>query len=181
MDIDMKSDNLAAALQRARTVLQRRPDMGLHDDAPAVARVEGGTRVVSRHPNGIEVVSDMPKELGGNGEHVTPGWLFRAGLASCAATCIAMTAAEEGLTLDLLEVQAGSRSDTRGVLGMQEDDGTAVYAGSQDLQLQVRIRANGVASHALHALVEQGLRCSPVPTSVRDGAAFALQIEVGAD
>jgi hypothetical protein len=34
---------------------------------------------------------------------VTPGWLFRAGFASCAATCIAMGAAAQGIELASLE------------------------------------------------------------------------------
>jgi uncharacterized OsmC-like protein len=176
----MNSENLAAALRRARNVLQRRPDMGLHDDAPAVARLEGNTRVVSRHANGTEVVSDMPAELGGSGDQVTPGWLFRAGLASCAATSIAMAAASEGVVLDLLEVQAGSRSDTRGVLGMKDEAGMEIYPGSQDLRLRVRIRANGVADEALRALVAAGLHCSPIPASVRNANAMALDVEIEA-
>ena len=73
--------------------------MGMHDDAPATARWRGGTRVVTSHANGIEIPTDMPGELGGSGDRVTPGWLFRAGLASCAATRIAMGAAAEGIEL----------------------------------------------------------------------------------
>jgi uncharacterized OsmC-like protein len=174
----MNQEHLAAALQRARTVLERRPDMGLHDDAPAIARLESGTRVASRHPNGMEVVSDMPRELGGGGEQVTPGWLFRAGLASCAATCIAMNAAMQGIALESLEVEATSRSDTRGALGMVEQDGTSVCAASRDLQMKVRVRATGVTGDVLRALVESGLACSPVPTAVRKGSPLALHIDI---
>ncbi|MET0813631.1 MAG: OsmC family peroxiredoxin, partial [Pseudoxanthomonas sp.] len=85
---------------------------------------------------------------------------------------------EEGIVLDLLEVQAGSRSDTRGVLRMQDETGVAVYAGSQDLQLQVRIGAHAVPEETLRALVEEGLRCSPVPTAVRNGTPLAVRVEI---
>lgn len=176
----MNNDHLATALQRARTVLQRRPDMGLHDDAPALARMQTGTRMVVRHANGAEVISDMPPELGGEGAQVTPGWLFRAGLASCAATCISMSAAMEGITLESLEVEAASRSDTRGVLGMIDEDGVPVCAGSRDLQLKVRLRAPGVPPATLRRVVEAGLRCSPVPVSIRKGSALELQLDIGA-
>lgn len=176
----MQTQNLANALQRAKTVLQRRPDMGLHDDAPAIARLEGGTRVVSQHANGTEVTTDMPPELGGSGEQVTPGWLFRAGLASCAATCIAMTAATEGIQLELLEVQAGSRSDTRGVLGMAEADGEPVFAGARDVSLQIKVRAAGASSEALQRMVERSLSCSPVPASLLAATPLALQLDVDA-
>lgn len=176
----MKSDNLATALQRARTVLHRRPDKGLQDDAPAIARLEAGTRVVSRHANGTEMVTDMPRELGGGGAHVSPGWLFRAGLASCAATCIAMNAAADGVVLESLAVEATSRSDTRGVLRMMEADGTPVSAGAHDLTLQVRIRAAGIDPHTLRRMVEQGLRASPIAVTVTGGAPLALQVDIEA-
>jgi len=176
----MNNDNLASALQRARSVLQRRPDMGLHDDAPAIARMETSTRMVVRHANGAQVASDMPRELGGEGQDVTPGWLFRAGLASCAATCISMNAATEGVRLESLEVEATSRSDTRGVLGMHDESGEAVCAASRDLQLKVRLRASGVSPTLLRELVEAGLRCSPVPVAISKGNPLELQLEIDA-
>ena len=154
----MTMQDVAAAMQRVETVLQRRPEMGLHDDAPAAARWEGGTRVVSSHANGTQMATDMPGELGGSGDQVTPGWLFRAGLASCAATRIAMGAAAEGIELAALEVVASSRSDTRGLLG-HGGCATAqpVPAGPRDVQLLVRISAHGVEPERLRALVEQKL------------------------
>ncbi len=100
---------IAAALQRVQAVLQRRPESGLHDDSPATARWQRGMRVVSSHANGTEVATDMPAELGGSGDKVTPGWLFRAGVASCAVTTLAMVAVEEGIELSALEVRMGSR------------------------------------------------------------------------
>ena len=98
----MAAPDLATALQRVHAVLQRRPDTGLHDDAPATACWRGGTRVIASHANGAQVLTDMPAELGGTGDQVTPGWLFRAGFASCTATCIAMNAASAGIELDAL-------------------------------------------------------------------------------
>ncbi|MEJ7688909.1 MAG: hypothetical protein WKG52_19115, partial [Variovorax sp.] len=88
----MTMQDIAAALQRVEAVLQRRPETGLHDDAPAAARWERGTRVVTHHASGAQMATDMPGELGGSGDQVTPGWLFRAGLASCAATSIVVSA-----------------------------------------------------------------------------------------
>ncbi|HUE09319.1 MAG TPA: hypothetical protein VMQ54_00200, partial [Steroidobacteraceae bacterium] len=110
----MASQEIAAAMQRVESILTRRPEVGLHDDEPATARWQGGARVASSHANGTLLLTDMPTELGGTGDQVTPGWLFRAGLASCLATRIAMGAAAAGFELTLLEVLAGSRSDARG-------------------------------------------------------------------
>jgi len=125
----MSMQEIASALERMKSVLRRRPSAGLHDDAPATARWENGTRVVAIHANGARVLTDMPGELGGSGDQVTPGWLFRAGLASCAATTIAMSAAAKGIEIAELEVKASSRSDTRGILGMTDADGAMVFAG----------------------------------------------------
>lgn len=174
----MAMQDIAAALERVESVLQRRPSSGVHDDAPAVASWQHDTRVVARHANGAQMATDMPTELGGSGDQVSPGWLFRAGLASCAATSIAMKAASLGIELQALEVRASSRSDARGLLGMAGDDGAPVSAGPSDLQLHVRIAAPGVPAQRLRELVDDGLRCSPIPTAVRSATPVALQVDV---
>jgi uncharacterized OsmC-like protein len=176
--LPMNLEKLSAAIHRAQTVLRRRPDMGVHDDSPVTSRWQGGTRVVSRHENGTEIASDMPSELGGSGDHVTPGWLFRAGLASCAATSIAMTAAAEAIELTTLEVRVTSRSDARGLLNMTDERGALIYAGPSDLQLHVRISASNATPERLRALVEAACRCSPIPNVVQNAAPLELQIEV---
>jgi uncharacterized OsmC-like protein len=173
--------DVATAMQRAQTALRRRPQLGLHDDAPATARWESGTRVVASHANGKQLPTDMPSELGGTGDQVSPGWLFRAGLASCAATTIAMAAAAKGIELTALEVRASSRSDTRGLLGMTDADGEPVYAGPGDLQLHVRICAHGVPAEQLRALVQDSQRCSPIPNAVERAVPMTLRIEVDAE
>ena len=174
----MASQQIAAAMQRVESVLKRRPEVGLHDDAPATARWESGTRVVSSHANGTRLVTDMPTELGGSGEQVTPGWLFRAGLASCLATRIAMGAAVAGFELAMLEVLASSRSDARGIFGMSEASGEPVCAGPRDIQVLVRIAAPGVSPERLRILIEESNRCSPVSAAVRDEVPMTLCIEV---
>lgn len=176
----MAEQVIAAAVRRARSVLQRRPATGLHDDAPATARWKDGLRVVASHANGAQVLTDMPSELGGSGDQVTPGWLFRAGLASCAATSIAMTAAANGIALAALEVRVSSRSDARGLLGMADPAGVPVYAGPGDMQLHVKIAARDVTSLRLRALVEDSLRHSPIPNAVTHATPLALHVAVEA-
>lgn len=174
----MSLQDVATALERVAAVLRRRPETGRHDDAPAAARWMGGTRVATSHANGTEVITDMARELGGSGDRVTPGWLFRAGFSSCAATSIAFAAAAEGILLTALEVSAHSRSDTRGILGLAGTDGLPVYAGPGDVTLVVRIAATGVDAPRLRALVEAGLARSPVPNAVSRATPYALHIEV---
>lgn len=176
----MAVQDVATALQRVEAVLRRRPNVGVHDDAPATARWDGGTRIVASHANGTQVLTDMPTELGGRGDQVTPGWLLRAGLASCAATRIAMAAATAGIELKTLELLASSRSDVRGLLGIAGADGEPVSAGPSDVQLLVRIAADGVSPERLRALVEDSHRCSPVHCAMQEVVPVALRIEVEA-
>ena len=176
----MGAENMAAALQRVRAVLQRSPETGLHDDAPATARWNGATRIVASHENGLQMLTDMPCELGGSGDKVTPGWLFRAGLASCAATTIVMAAARAGVALQALDVRASSRTDTRGLLGMMRANSVSVSAAPQDVQLNIKIAAQGLPAQQLRALVEEGLRCSPISCAVQNALPVALHIKVEA-
>ena len=175
----MTAQEIAAALQRVGAVVQRRPDFAMHEEAPATARWEGGTRIVASHANGAKLATDMPREFGGAGNDVTPGWLFRAGFAACTATCIAMGAAAKGIELASLEVLATSKSDIRGLLGMTDAEGEPVPAGPRDVQLVVRISATGVDPARLRTLVEDSYCCSPISSAVRSAVPVDLHIEIG--
>jgi uncharacterized OsmC-like protein len=174
----MAAQDIAAAVQRVEAVLKRRPEVGLHDDDPAIARWQGAMRVVSSHANGTQMSTDMPSELGGGGGQVTPGWLLRAGLASCFATRIAMGAAAAEIELTMLEVIASSRSDVRGLLGMVDGSGESVCAGPLEARLVVHIAAPGVPRERLQALVEESNRCSPVSAALRNAVPVTVSIDV---
>jgi hypothetical protein len=90
-------------------------------------------------------------------------------------------AAASGIELTVLELRATSRSDTRGMLGMTEADGTRVGAGPRDVQLYVTIAAQGVPAEILRALVEESHRCSPVPCAMQEETSVELHIEVTND
>jgi uncharacterized OsmC-like protein len=171
---------ISAGVDRLMSILQRRPDFGLQDDSPATARWESNLRVVSSHENGTEFVTDMPVELGGGGNQVTPGWLMRAGLASCTATRIVMAAAAERIELTMLEVTAHSKSDVRGLFGMADAKGAPVNAGPRDVELIVRLSAPGIATERLRALVEESHRCSPVSNALCRLVPVSLHIDIDA-
>ncbi|HUL64862.1 MAG TPA: OsmC family protein [Burkholderiaceae bacterium] len=174
----MAAQEVAMAIRRAEAVLRRRPEMGLHDDPPASARWEGGTRITASHANGTQISSDMPCELGGTGDRISPGWLFRAGLACCSATTIAMTAAAQGVELTALDVEVGSRSDTRGLLGMSDANGAPVCAVPTDYEVRVRVAARGTSREALRALVDEGLRRSPMQHAVKTAIQTTLRVDI---
>jgi uncharacterized OsmC-like protein len=170
---------IAVAVNRVENFLRRRPEMGVHDDAEATARWQGGLRVVSSHAAGTVVETDLPGELGGSGDRVSPGWLFRAGTASCAATTIVLNAARQGIVLEALEVSVNSRSDSRGLFGMHAVDGTLVPARPLGLEMRVRITAPAVSPERLRELVEDACLCSPIPDAVRSEVPLSVAIEVG--
>ena len=169
--------NNRSGICRVETALRRRPEAGLHDDAPA-ARWEGGMRVVSSHANGSRLSTDMPSELGGSGDQVTPGWLFRAGLALLLLRPVLRCVRRPGHRAGNPRSQARSRSDTRGLLGIVDTPGDPVFAGPGDVQLHVRISASGIPPERLRALVDHSRRCSPIPTAVETAVPIAVTVNV---
>lgn len=176
----MRMELIAAAMQRMASILRRKPHAGMSEDPAATARWDGGLRASVRSDTGYSVVSDMPVELGGEASAVTPGWLLRAGLASCAVTRIAMAAATEGIALQTLEARAMSRSDARGMLAIPEPDGRPVSAGPLTMELHVRIGAPGVPAERLRALVASTMGCSPVTCAVERPLPVGLHVDVAA-
>jgi uncharacterized OsmC-like protein len=125
-----------------------------------------------------QITTDMPAELGGAGNQVSPGWLLRAGLASCLATRIAMEAAATGISLTRLEILAKSTSDARGLLGMAGDGGVQITPAPCEVQLEVRMGAPNVARERLQAMVEDSFRYSPVSAAVERAVPVSLRIEI---
>jgi len=177
MEKSMASQDIAAALERVESILRNQPEAGRGDDAPATARWQGGLRVQTAHANGTAVVTDMPPQFGGTGDQVSPGWLVRAGAASCIASRIAMSAASEGIELTELEVVARSLSDARGIFGMSDAAGAPICAGPLNVRLHVRIAARGTAPEQLQSLVERCHRCSPVSAALTDPIPVELHID----
>lgn len=174
----MTASTIANAVQRVRAVLARRPEARRHADEPAIARWQQGLRVISRDANGVHIATDLPRELGGQGDEVTPGWLLRAALASCLATRIAIEAAVREIVITRLEVVATSESDARGLFGMTDDAGERIPPGPRAVQLRVRVAAPNVAAETLRTVVEDSYRCSPVQFAVERPVPVSLSIDI---
>jgi uncharacterized OsmC-like protein len=175
----MSEERIATALERLESVLRARPTFGEHEETPAIARWQDGVRLSVSHPKkDLKVLTDLPAELGGDGEGVTPGWLMRAGLAACAASSILLSAAAEGMELQSLELTAGARSDVRGLLGMAGEKGAPVSAAFSVVRLLVRISASGVPRERLQALIERANQRSPVSSALQHSVPVELSIEL---
>jgi uncharacterized OsmC-like protein len=155
-----------------KSALASKTDVGPAPDRPAVAVMEDGLRCRAEGGDDWTVVTDMPAPVGGEGAAPTPGWLIRAALASCAATTIAMRAAELNLTLTRLEVTAESQTDMRGILGV----GDGVEPGPVSALLRVRLAAETGDEQQLEELVEWADSHSPVGDCVRRAVPVELEI-----
>jgi len=173
----MTTEPIAAAMQRLRSILQRRPAAGLAEDSIALSTWQGAGRVATRHVHGTQVLTDLPEALGGTGEGMSPGWLLRAGLTACLTSSIVMAAAHAGIELTQLEVQATSRSDARGLFGMSDAEGRCISAAPLAVRVSVLIAARRANAAQLRAVVDEGGRCSPVLAALLEPVPIEMSVE----
>lgn len=161
------------SIEKAVQYLSANPTEARSTDSRATARLGESLRVDVEGPNGERIVTDMVGGVGGQGEHPSPGWLFRAAIASCVASTIGMETAREGIELTSLEVEVDSESDDRGILGIDE----SVPAGPLSTRIQVRARADGIDEGRLREILETGaLRC-PVCDATKRAVDVSLELQ----
>lgn len=164
--------HIRQSLLRAREAFDRRPSAALHEDSTAVAVWNGSLSTQLLHPSASNLGTDMPAVLGGSGGHPSPGWYFRAGVASCMATSIAMEAAMQGIALTRLEVEAHSESDSRGMLGTAQ-----VSAGPLRFWLKVALESPDAPEETLRELVALADSRSPMAQGVRREIEVELTVD----
>jgi uncharacterized OsmC-like protein len=164
----MSAESIRASVQGAIEFLTEHPDQARYRDSAAVARAIDGLRVRVEGPNGESLETDMPESVGGTNAAPSPGWLFRASLASCVAMMIQLRAAHQGVEADGITVIVDSESDDRGILGIDEN----VPAGP----FSVAVKVTG-AGEGLREVVRWAFDHCPVT----DAAARALDISLEID
>lgn len=166
--------DVAAALGRLRRAFALRPQAAVGEDAWATATVGQGVECRIAGPQGQHVRTDMPATAGGAEAAPTPGWYLRAAMAACTATVVKMCAVEEGIALALPEVTVRSRSDKRGLLGM--DDVSVALDG---LCTEIRLAAHGVPREVLEGIAQRAQRQAPVASTLAAArGAGGLTVEV---
>lgn len=161
------------SIEKAVQYLSQNPADARSTDSRATARLGEALRVEVEGPNGETTVTDMVGGVGGQGEHPSPGWLFRAAIASCVASTIGMEAAREGIELSSLEVEVDSESDDRGILGIDE----SVPAGPLSTRIQVRAKAAGVDDGRLREILEVGAARCPVCDATKRAVDVSLELQ----
>jgi uncharacterized OsmC-like protein len=164
MEVNMEGSQISIALENLSQIFTAHPEKARIKQAAAVATLESGLKCRVVGPAGEEVKTDMPRAMGGSGSDPNPGWFFRASLASCCATVIAMRAARLGINLSKLEVAVESEGDNRGILGLDD----RISAGMSGLRTTVQITADNAGAEQLEELVQWSDKHSPVGCTVRD-------------
>jgi uncharacterized OsmC-like protein len=166
--------DIAGAIGAASAHLRAHPADGRVQDRAATVVLEEGLRCRASDPMGHEIVTDMPPELGGADAGPTPGTVLRAAIGTCAATLVAMRAAQEGIRLARVEVVVESESDHRGMLGVADE----VAPGPLQVRVRYRLSAPGVPAERVRALVDWAERHAPVNAAARRQVPLAVEVEV---
>ena len=170
----MAGPHIRAALESFSEKLVAQPEKAKAKHSPATAALAEGLRCVATGPQGERIETDMPRAMGGEASGPNPGWYFRASMASCCATVIAMQAAKLGIRLTKLEVTVESEGDHRGMLGLDE----TISAGASVMRTNVLIGAENADRDQLEGLVRWAERHSPVGCTVQGAPANALNVVV---
>lgn len=163
------------AIEGAVEYLTQHPDEARYTDSVARATLSSSLRVDVEGPDGERLATDMPTSIGGRGEAPSPGWLFRAAIASCVASTVAMEAARAGVELISLEVEVDSESDDRGILGMDP----AVPAGPLSASVRIRAAIQGVTPGDLGQILERGARRCPVFDATTRDVHVVIDVDLG--
>lgn len=161
------------ALERAQRIFVEKPAAGRRPNTTATAVWRDGLLCEIAGPAGEKATTDMPEPMGGGGIGSNPGWLLRAGMASCTATAIAMRAAMLGVALRTLEVDVQSESDARGLVGIPD-----VPTALSNMRMSIRIGADGTDEATLRELVKWGEAHSPVSCTLRDRPPVAVDVRL---
>jgi len=170
------SADIKSSIEGAVEYLKQHPDEARYTDSVARATLGDSLRVSVVGSVGDEITTDMPEAIGGLGDEPSPGWLYRAAVASCVASAVAMEAARSDVQLDSLVVEVDSESDDRGILGMDEE----IPVGPISLHVRITVRAGEAGEEKVEEVVERGARRCPVLDATERAIETKLDVQVAA-
>jgi uncharacterized OsmC-like protein len=169
------TETIRAAIDAATGWLREHADEARYTDSLATARLDGGLRVRVSGPNGEALMTDMPAAVGGNASAISPGWAFRAALAACVLSLVAMRAAQLGIDPFACEVDVDSESDDRGILGLDPE----VPAGPIAVRIGFRMSESNATRAQLDEIARWAVAHCPVAEAV--SRAIPVRIEIAAE
>lgn len=167
----MDQQEIASNLSRARAYLRTLPAMAQSRDVPATATVEHDLVMRVSGPDGLP--DGMVAGIGDTAAVPSPGWFFRAALASQVAMFITMRSAEAEAVLEGLEVIVSADSDDRGALGMDED----IPPGPLSMTLTVRYSSSSVDEATTRDVIEWAVAHAPIHDAVTRAVPVGVEIQ----
>lgn len=159
---------LRAKQQRMIDIYTKRPSAALSTIAASAVVGEGLRCDFSEGDS--SVVVDMPKALGGGPAGPTPGFYARAGLCSCVAIGIKLTAIRGGLDFRQIAVDVEVDFDDGALLGLGE-------RSAAPLETRVSIAIETDASEAeTETVVDTALRSDPWFLALRDAQTVTTEL-----
>ena len=135
------------------------------------------------------IPADEPAAIGGTNRGPSPTELVLTGLSACVAIGIAYSAAEEGIEVDLIEIDVEGDLDVGGFLEVRRAEGPehektrSVFDSQQDArpgleEVRLIVRVDGDAPREkIKELVDHGCRRSPVAASL--GERVRIKVCIG--
>lgn len=174
----MPTNHIKEAVEGVIKHYTENPDDARGPGAPVTAVMEDGLRCRVQKQDGTAIITtDMSTGIGGGGSAPSPGLIFRAALASCDATFIALRAAQVGIEITTLEVTVEGDPDDIGTLGFLGID-DSISAGELGLRLIFRIGAENADPDRLRELVKWITTHSPVGESISRAIPIKVDVEV---
>jgi uncharacterized OsmC-like protein len=170
----MANNRIGDAIESLIGHLTAHPEKCRKNEHPATAVLDEGLRCRVTASDGTAIGTDMPVAIGGNDSAPAPGWFFRAAIAACNATTIAMHAARLGVTLSRLEVTVHSESDRRGLLGIDD----LVAPGPLCMNVCVTLGAEGIDAKRLQEIVHWANGHSPMVDAIRRAVETKVEVHV---
>ncbi|MBC8504946.1 MAG: OsmC family protein [Anaerolineales bacterium] len=174
----MSATHIKESVESVIEYYTKNPDEARGPGAPITAVMDEGLRCRVLKQDGTEIVTtDMSTGIGGGGSAPSPGLIFRAALASCDATFIALRAAQVGIKITTLEVTVEGDPDDMGTLGFLGID-DSISAGESSLRLNFRIGAENASPERLRELVKWITAHSPVGESVSRAIPIKVDVKI---
>ena len=130
-----------------------------------------------KRPYGVEWRCGIDEAVGGLHDAPNPGELLCGALAACFAGTVRIIAAQLGVELEQLDVEASADLDVRGALAVDP----AVRVGLESMQLVVRLRPVAETPRELtNALAEAAERYCITLDTLRKGLPVEVTVETSA-
>lgn len=166
-----KSTKIKTALNRAFSLIEKRPEIGQRDFVSSASVKDGMQCKINE--KGWSLATDVPEAMGGENTAPSPGVLFRASISSCVAMGIRMWAEQMDVQIDAINVEFMAHADARGQFGICDD----VTPGFETGALSIFLTSDALSCD-ISKVVKTSLRYSPMLDAIKGRFPIDTKIEI---